>query len=53
MPTLIRFFMILFISLAVLFGVMVSLVVLVEPITVDMYIDVPLDSLNFSSKVKQ
>ncbi|EJF89601.1 hypothetical protein ME1_00371 [Bartonella vinsonii subsp. arupensis OK-94-513] len=53
MPTLFRFLKILFISLIVLFSIMVALVVWVEPVTVDMYIDVPLDSLNLSSKVNQ
>ncbi|GAA5096319.1 hypothetical protein GCM10023260_05140 [Bartonella acomydis] len=53
MPTLTRFLMILFISLAILFTIMITLVVFVKPVTVDMYIDVPLDSLNLSSKADQ
>ncbi|QUG72375.1 hypothetical protein FOL54_05210 [Bartonella quintana] len=53
MPTLTRFLMILFILLAVLFSIMVILVVWVEPVTVDMYIDVPLDSWNLSSEANQ
>ncbi|EJF80427.1 hypothetical protein [Bartonella doshiae] len=53
MPTLTRLLIILFISLAVLFGIMVTLVVWVEPVTVDMFIDVPLNSSNLSLKVNQ
>ncbi|KEC56031.1 hypothetical protein O9A_00256 [Bartonella koehlerae C-29] len=53
MPTLTRFLMILCFLLAVLFSIMVALVVWVEPTTVDMYVDVPLDSWNFSSKANQ
>ncbi|WP_273782573.1 hypothetical protein [Bartonella sp. ML69XJBT] len=53
MPTLTRFLMILFISFVILFSIMVALVVFVKPVTVDMYVDVPLDSLNLSSKGDQ
>ncbi|USP02120.1 hypothetical protein LBE40_07525 [Bartonella taylorii] len=53
MPTLTRFLMILFISLAILFSIMVALTVWVEPVTVDTYISVPLDSLDFSSKANE
>ncbi|WP_210160879.1 hypothetical protein [Bartonella senegalensis] len=45
--------MIIFILLVVFFSVMVALVVWVEPITVDMYVDVPLDSWNLSAKANQ
>ncbi|WP_187146381.1 hypothetical protein [Bartonella quintana] len=45
--------MILFILLAVLFSIMVILVVWVEPVTVDMYIDVPLDPWNLSLEANQ
>lgn len=51
MPTLTRFLMILFIFIIILFSIMVALVISVEPVVVDMYIDVPLDSLSSSSKV--
>ncbi|WP_155799330.1 hypothetical protein [Bartonella sp. DB5-6] len=53
MPTLTRFLMILFISLAILFSIMVALTVWVEPVTVDTYINVPLDSLDLSSKANE
>ncbi len=53
MPTLTRFLMILFILFSVLFIIMGALVVWVEPVTVDMYIDVPLDSWNLSTEVNQ
>ncbi|EJF79199.1 Uncharacterised protein [Candidatus Bartonella washoeensis] len=50
MPTLTRFLMILFILLTVLFIIMGALVVLVEPVTVDMYIDIPSDSWDLSTE---
>ncbi|WP_273787573.1 hypothetical protein [Bartonella grahamii] len=53
MPTLTRFLMILFILLSALFIIMGALVVWVEPVTVDMYIDVPLDSWNLSTEANQ
>ncbi|WP_336293797.1 hypothetical protein [Bartonella sp. CB169] len=53
MPTLTRFLMILFIFCAVLFGVMITLVVYVEPITVDTHIDVPLDLSDLSLSVNR
>ncbi|MET3589095.1 hypothetical protein ABID23_000165 [Bartonella silvatica] len=53
MPTLTRFLMILFILIVVFFGILIALVVFVEPVTVDMYVDVPLDSLSSSSKANQ
>lgn len=53
MPTLTRFLMILFISFVILFSIMIALVIFVKPVTVDMYVDVPLDSLNLSSKADQ
>ncbi|MBB5073708.1 hypothetical protein HNQ69_000834 [Bartonella callosciuri] len=53
MPTLTRFLMILFISLVILFSIMTALVVFVKPVTVDMYVDVPLDSSDLSLKSNQ
>ncbi len=45
--------MILFISFVILLGIMVALVVFVKPVTVDMYVDIPLDSVNLSSTADQ
>ncbi|WP_254473763.1 hypothetical protein [Bartonella sp. B1098] len=53
MPTLTRLLMILFILLAMLFSIMIILVVFVEPVTVDMSVDVPLDSLALSLRMNQ
>ncbi|GAA5104241.1 hypothetical protein [Bartonella jaculi] len=53
MPTLTRLVVILFILLSVFFIIMGALVVWVEPVTVDMYIDVPLDSWNLSAEANQ
>ncbi|MCZ2203548.1 hypothetical protein [Bartonella sp. A05] len=50
MPTLTRLLLIIFIFIAIIFSIMVALVIWVEPITAEMHIDVPLDSLNAPSK---